>query len=76
MHLMLSIHGDTYRATITEAEAAALDVDALTRDAEALAALPPALRHAAATALMALHLGITRLDGKTALSASEDCGNE
>jgi len=74
--LTLTIGPDTYRALVTEAEAAALDIDALTRDAEALAALPPALRHAAATALMALHLGITRLDGKTALSASEDCGNE
>jgi len=72
MHLMLSIHGDTYRATITEAEAAALDVDALTRDAQALAQMPPALRHEAATALMALHLGVARLSGKTALSASEE----
>jgi hypothetical protein len=72
MTLTLAIGPDHYRALVTEAEAAALDVAALERDAQALTTLPPALRHAAATALMALHLGIARLDGKTAHSASEE----
>jgi len=72
MHLMLTIGPDSYRAHVTADEAAALDVDALTRDAQALATLPSRLRHAAAAALIELHLGIARLDGKTPRSASEE----
>jgi hypothetical protein len=72
MTLTLRIGPDRYRALVTDAEAAALDVDALTRDAEVLTTLPPALRHEAATALMALHLGIVRLGGKAAISGAEE----
>jgi hypothetical protein len=56
---------------MTADEAAALDLAALERDAAALAILPRALRHEAATALMALHLGVARLGGKTAHSGAE-----
>jgi len=73
--LTLTIGHDRYRAAITPVEAAALDVDALRREAQTLVTLPSRLRHAAATALMELHLGIARLGGRTPRSASEDCGN-
>jgi hypothetical protein len=72
MTLTLTIGPDSYRALVNADEAAALDVAALQREAQALALMPRALRHEAATALMALHLGVARLSGKTALSASEE----
>jgi len=60
-----------YRAIATLEEAAALDVAALEHEATLLATLPPAQRDAAVTALFTLHLGIARLNGKTAHSASQ-----
>jgi hypothetical protein len=70
--LTFTIGPDSYRAHVTADEAAALDLEALRREATTLATLPPRLRHKAAAALIELHLGIARLDGKTALSAPQE----
>ena len=70
--ITLTIGPAVYRAIATPEEVAALDVAALEREASLLAWLPPAQRDAAATALFDLHLGIARLNGKTAHSASQE----
>jgi len=62
----------TYRALATPEQLDALDTAALQRDAAALALLRPELRDKAVAALFALHLGIARLDGRTALNASKE----
>jgi len=73
--LTLTIGPDSYRALVTPAEAVALDLAALERDAQTLALMPPAQRDAAAAALMRDALGIARFSGKTPRSASEDCSD-
>ena len=70
--ITLHIGPAVYRAIATTEEAAALDVAALEQEATLLATLPPAQRDAAAAALLATALGIARLNGKTALSASQE----
>jgi len=76
MTLTLHIGPVRYRAHVTADEAAALDVDALRRDAQTLALTPPAQRDAAATALLRNALGLARLNGRTPRSASEEQGND